>query len=201
MREKWIKEYIENINLDNIEWVKMNSKELNAFLDENYLDKDIWEYVKDDNSNKLYTRVLGMPFLEFDEVPFYNSYDFILGIVKNNINKETIIGAIKYIDKFYLFQDQKEPVTYIVTVEVNSFFRNKGIYRKMVNELSKFIDFNDKILITGETDLGRKCNVVTNLSKALRNNGFSKLVVEDSINTSTFELHDALCPKTMILKK
>ena len=201
MKEKWIKEYIENVNLDNIEWVKMNSTEFSSFLDKNYLDRETWEYVCDEKSSNLYKKVLGMTFLEYDELPSYDSYDMVLGLVNNNINKKTIIGAVKYIDKFYLFRDQKEPVTYIVTVEINSFFRNQGIYKKMVNELSNFIDFNYKILITGETDLGRKCNVITNLSESLRNNGFKNLIIENGINTNTFELHDALCPKTMILKK
>ena len=38
--EKWIKEYIENVDLKNIEWIKLNSTELNEFFKKNYLEKD-----------------------------------------------------------------------------------------------------------------------------------------------------------------
>ena len=63
---KWISEYIENINLEKIEWIKLNSSELNNFIRENYLDEDTWQYVRDENVNSLYPTLLGMHYLNLD---------------------------------------------------------------------------------------------------------------------------------------
>ena len=42
--KKWIYEYIENLDINNIEWLNLNYKELYEFLLENYYDNEIQEF-------------------------------------------------------------------------------------------------------------------------------------------------------------
>ena len=42
---KWKSEYIDDVDLDNIEYLNLTPNELNKFLNDNYLDKSIFGYV------------------------------------------------------------------------------------------------------------------------------------------------------------
>ena len=177
---KWISEYIENINLEKIEWIKLNSSELNNFIRENYLDEDTWQYVRDENVNSLYPTLLGMHYLNLDNSINNRAYSFLLGIVDNNIGKKTIVGATIYLDEYFIFTDQESPLTYISTMEVNSYFRNRGIYKKMCEVLIKFVNQNQHIITTMQSEIGLKCHVFEILKKELEKSGFKNYIFEDS---------------------
>ena len=64
--ERWINNYIKNINLNEINWINLNANELNNFFTENYLDKEVCAYVMDKNASKLFPTPLGLYYLNFN---------------------------------------------------------------------------------------------------------------------------------------
>ena len=130
--EKWTNDYIKNIDSKKIEWIRLNSTELDEFLQKNYLDKELWEYVHDKEANSLYPTLLGMHYLNLYSPLNEKEYSFLLGIVNNSIGKKTIVCSITYLDEYFVFNGQEEPLTYVSTIEVNSFFRNQGLCKKCV---------------------------------------------------------------------
>lgn len=168
--KKWKKEYINNLDIRNIEWIKLDSKGLKKFLLDNYYDSESHNYVLSDDG--FFDVPLGLHYLSYGHCNSNNKHNFILGIINNNINKKTIVSAIIYQDKYYLFTEQKSPLTYISTIEVNSYFRNQGIFTKMTEELINYINPNQDILVSEESELGRKCMVYSKLKNGLINKGF-----------------------------
>ena len=171
--EKWYHDYIEDVDLNNIQWIKLNAEELKAFIDDNYLDKEKWEYVLDENHDMFNTILLGMTFLTLQSPLNDQHHAFLLGVVDNNIGKKTIVVATRYLDRFISFAGN-QPLTYLSTVEVNSYFRNKGIYKKMCEVFSSMINPNQDILVTGPTEMGSNYNVISTLKGILDANGFAK---------------------------
>ena len=130
------------------------------------------------------------------------TYNFLLGIVDNNIGKKTIVSSIIYLDSYNLFKDQDKPLTYISTVEVNSYFRNKGIFTKMCQELLNFINPEQHILTSHQSRMGEKIHLVDKFTKILMDKGFQNYILKDYHNHSTFlELHDKICSKSKTLKR
>ncbi len=198
---KWINNYIKNINLDEIEWIMLNAAELDAFLEDNYLDKEEWEYVHDENANSLYPTLLGMHYLNINSPINDKEYSFLLGIVDNNIGKKTIVAATIYLDEHLIFTDQDRPVTYISTMEVNSFFRKRGIFKKMCEMLINFVNPNQHIVTTKQTEMGLMCKTFDTLQRTLISNGFINSIFEDNNGMIHSELHDIICSKRKLLKK
>ena len=198
---RWINNYIKNVNLDEIEWIKFNATELDTFLEDNYLDKEEWEYVHDENANSLYPTLLGMNYLNINSPINDKEYSFLLGIVDNNIGKKTIVAATIYLDEHLIFTDQERPVTYISTMEVNSFFRKRGIFKKMCEILINFVNHNQHIVTTKQTEMGLVCKTFNTLSNTLIYNGFENYIFEDNYGMIHSELHDIVCSKQKVLKK
>ena len=198
---KWYNDYIKNIDLEKIEWIKLNSSELDIFLKNNYLDKDVWEYVHDENANKLYPTLLGMNYLNLNNPLNDRDSSFLLGIAENSIGKKTVVAATIYLYEYFIFADQEKPVTYISTIEVNSYFRNKGIYKKMCEVLINYINLNQHIVTTRQTEMGAKCNVFRILKNTLLSNGFQNCIFEDNHDMINSELHNVICSKSKTLKK
>ena len=73
----------------------------------------------------------------------------------------------KYKDKWY-----KEYI-YIDYIEVNRYYRNKGLYKKTVLELSKRLDKNKDIITSEMTDIGRLCNTHKYFCMILKENGYT----------------------------
>jgi len=197
---KLYNDYIKNIDLEKIEWVKLNSSELDIFLKNNYLYKEVWEYVYDENANKLYPTLLGMSYLCFNSPLNDRECSFLLGIVDNNIGKKTVIAATIYLEEYFIFSDQERPVTYISTMEVNSFFRKRGIFKKMCEILINFVNPNQHIVTTKQTEMGLMCKTFDTLQRTLISNGFQNCILEDNYGMIKSELHDIICAKGKVLK-
>lgn len=176
--KKWEREYINNLNINNIEWIKLDKNELEKFLLDNYYDSDFSCYVLSDDG--FFGVPIGLNYLSFEYGNRYSNYNFILGVIDNNINKKTIVAVIIYIDKYYLFTEQTLPITYISSVEVNSYFRNKGILTEMTEELINFINPNQDILVSEESELGRRCGVYSKIRNNLFNKGFTNYIWIDN---------------------
>ncbi len=198
---KWYNEYIKDIDLDKIEWIKLSPSELDTFFNNNYLDKTIWEYVCNTNASSVFPVLFGMSYLHFD-CPLNNkTSSFLLGVVDNNIGKKTIIAATIYLDNYKMFVSQEVPATYISSMEINSFFRERGIFKDMCGELINFINPNQHVLTSCQSSMGTKCNAFQILKETLLSNGFKKSIFMDEHGFISPELRDALCSKKRVLKK
>ena len=194
---KWINEYIKDIDLSNIEWVRLNSFELESFYEDNYFDKNLWEYVSDKRESVIYSPI-GLKYLSLD--CYSDKYNYLLGIVDNNIGKKTIVSVMVYMDNYFAFEEQEVPLTYISFVETNLYFLNRGIYSKLCNEVIKFINSNQHILITSESSMGREYGVIDRLRNILIKNGFEeRLFVDDGFNCLDIDFYNSvMCKKRKI---
>lgn len=192
--KKWEREYINNLDINNIEWIKLDTKGLEKFLLDNYYDSDFSYYVLSDDG--FFGIPIGLNYLSLEYCNSYNKYNFILGVIDNNINKKTIIAAIIYIDKYYLFTEQTLPITYISSVEVNSYFRNKRILTKMTEELINFINPNQDILVSEESELGRRCGVYSKIRSNLFNKGFTNDIwIDNNDYNEDIDIYNSLVKK------
>ena len=198
---KWYNDYIKNVDLGKMQWIKYNANELDSFLENNYLDREVWEYVHDENASSIFPTLLGMNYLSTNSPLNNKKYSFLLGIVDNNIGKKTVVAAAIYLDEYIIFTDQEIPITYISTLEVNSYFRNRGIYKKMCEVLINFINSDQHIVITKQTEMGAKCHVFDILRNTLISNKFHNYIFEDNHGMIHSELHDIICSKQKVLTK
>ena len=200
INNKWVSDYIENINLAEIEWIKLDVDELTRFYQENYLDMDEWKYITSDISDGYVCSPLGLRYLHFN----YNKteYKFLLGIVNNNIGKKTIVAAMVYLENYYMFVEQIQPLIYISSLEVNSYFWNNGIYKRMCEEIINFINPNQHIILSMESDMGRKYETGRIFKEILMKNGFKRTIWIDTFSIySNKELYDIVCSKSKVLEK
>ena len=198
--DKWVDEYIKNIDINNIEWKSLNAIELYNFFQENYLDKNLCEYVHD-NTKSLYLQPLGMHYLTFDSPVNEQDYNFFLGLVNNSINKKTIVGAIIYSNTYYLFSDQTIPYTYILSVEINYYFRNMGLFKIMSDNFYNYVNPNQHILTTKESELGKQCRALEIFKEIFKNKGFNNLILEDQGYLTQRILYNNQYKQNKVLKK
>lgn len=215
--EIWIKNYIDGIDISNIEWLDLSQEELNKFLEENYFDKSDWswvididpdiilKYLDDNHSNQVaceWVRAispsmpsdapLGMCYLSFRYMNCDNRY--LIGVTPNHIGKKTILTAMSYISKYFLYTDQKRPATYVSTAETNLYFWHKGLYKRLCEEAINHLDSEQHIITSHESPMGERCLTAAILEKTLRKNGFDKyfFVSEPHLFYSQ-EFHDVIC--------
>lgn len=193
--KRWIYEYIDNLDIRNIEWIKLNNDELETFLKENYYDKSVYKYVCDDFTSGMYPKFLGMNYLNIYTSNNGIKESFLLGIVDNNIGKKTIIGDFIYCENYILFDNQEIPLTYIHTAEVNRYYRGNGIYRQMCLALYDFIYPNQHIITTLESEMGEICHAFKIFEDSLRERGFNKRIFKDINMYDYEELYDEVVPK------
>ena len=199
MLEKWINDYIKDLNLENIEWINLNAKELYEFFRKNYLDLR-FGYIYDKNEKTLYATPLGMYYINFDSPINQNKFNFLLGVVPNNINKKTIVCALTYLNNYIIYSNQKIPLTYFATVEVNSYFRNKGLYKQMCNIVYNYINVNHPILLSRISEMGKEYKVYELLKDTLRSKGFNQFIIEDN-NRFDENFYNYICQNQKVLKK
>lgn len=193
---KWEKDYIDNIDLSDIKWIKLNSRELNDFFRANYYDETEMKYVCNIDGSSSSETPFGLYYLSFKYVN--SECSFLLGVVTNNIEKKTIVAAIMYLEDCILFDDQKTPVTYIGAVEVNSYFRNQGIYKNMIEHFVDTANNSQHIVLSKESKMGTKCKVFDTLKNIATSKDFPKKVLKDECYG---ELYSNLCGSTKKMQK
>ena len=110
------------------------------------------------------------------------------------------MAAMVYFENYYFFEQQFVPLTYISTIEVNSYFWNKGIFNKLCDQVVKFINLDQHILVSEETDMGRKCNVIQKLRNVLLNHDFEQEVfIDDYYKYKDVDFYTKVCSRKRIL--
>ena len=175
--QRWKYDYIEDLDIDKIEYISLSIDELDKFFMDNYLDKETWKFVSEKDCHY---RPIGLIYLNYDNYRNVNTHDkekrYLLGITTNNKGTKTILSVMNYSDKYYVFEDQVEPITYINTIETNSYYKNKGLYKSLVKNMIRFINPNQHILTTLESDEGKLCSTHKILCEILKENGFNKTI-------------------------
>ena len=95
--------------------------------------------------------------------------------IKNNIDKETIVGCISYFNYHKIYGN----VNYISTVEINYFYQGMKLLNEMYKNFINELDFDKDIMITSESMIGRKCHVINDLKKALKKVKYDKNIIID----------------------
>ena len=194
--ERWKNDYINNLNIDDLDWLKLNSNDYRDFVHDNYYDEEIYSDVLDKNASNIYSTLFGMHYLTRDNYLYNNSsYDFLLGTSINNKGKKTIVCASVIIDKYILFSNQEKPLTYISSVETNKYFMNKGIFKKMCNIFYNYVNKDQHILTSAQSFEGKNKNVFNIFKSIMFSNGFDKLIIEESPRVRNLELYDILVKK------
>lgn len=176
-------DYISNVSLDDIEFIKLNREQLLKFYYQNYFDEEneCFKYWIEKGN----VVPFGMEYLTLNENAGNSSY--LLGICNNNINTKTIVCCVIYDDKCYIADEQIKPITVLKTVEVNYFFRGKGLINRIYSYLSNIIDKEQNILITSLSPMGSMCNLFETLKLALKKSGFNQDIrLEDELNEEYF---------------
>ena len=172
---RWKSEYIDGVDLDDIEYLNLTADELNKFFDENYIDETIWGYVSD---QKLTTKPIGLVYLDYQlfnlKNPFEKEKKYLIGVVKNKKGKKTIVSVFKYCNNYFFFKDQKIPLTYLLSVEVNSFFREKGLFNKIVLESLNHINIEHPVIITIESEMGARIGTINKIKNIYYSHGFDR---------------------------
>lgn len=169
---KWENEYINGIDLSNIQFIKLNKTELRDFFRNNYLDKKLFKYVSVRDS--YFACPLGLHYLEFNSSDSMLDYSYLLGIVNNNKGTKTIVSDMIYLENYNFFGEKVKPITYISSVEVNSYFRNKGIFKLMSEQAIKYINLKHNIITSPESDMGKTYHTYEIFKNIMVKNGFNK---------------------------
>ena len=197
---KWEKEYIRDIDLSNIKWIKLNNQELREFYNKNYLDKDLWQFVATKTS--CFICPLGMHYLTFDSSESRLDYKYLLGVVDNNISKKTIVASMVYLENYLFFGTEFEPITYMNTVEVNAYFRNLGIFKEMCEEAICFLNLNNNIITSPESEMGILYKTYDIFKKNLIEKGFKKEIWNERlIMQNIYEFYESLKKEQKVFKK
>lgn len=186
MREeerKWQSEYIDYVDISDIEWIKLNPEELQTFFDENYFDKELYKWVATYGNS--FITPFGLHYLNFDPL---GGMTTLLGVVDNNIGKKTIVAAVVYNENYYFLQDQGAPLTYLSTIETNSFFWYQGTFKQTCDVWSKIINPKQHVMISRESETGKVVGVAKAIENALRRNGFREnIIVDENLNYGSEE--------------
>ena len=124
--DKYYRDYIDNVNVDNIEFKTFSYDELQGFFRTYYYDKDLEQpvfWIEDG-----FIHPFGMHYLEFS-IPYKDNY-YILGLVDNNKGGKTIVFCMEYDQSYQIPLEEEKKVGYITFVETNYYFRNKGILKR-----------------------------------------------------------------------
>lgn len=166
--KKYIKDYIVPLDINKIRYQVLTNEELTKFYKENYYIN--YKFVEWNNNG--FYNPLGMYFLSLN-LP--RDMKVFMLTLPNKINKETIIGSIIYSDNFKT--SLEEQIFLIDTIEINYFYRNKGLLDIMYNEFIKSNNINKDIILTCLSQMGYTCHVDKHLSKMLKKNNIDKNVI------------------------
>lgn len=190
--DKWYQEYIADIDLNELKWIKLNQAELKEFYDENYYDSEAKCYAMSTKKHSFVVSPFGLEITSFLFDMEQKKSKHILGIVPNNKGKYTIVCKIKLREDYILgdiLGDASTPYIYINCMEVNRFFRNMGISKTSVYQFYNLINMDKDIIMSDETDNGKECRVNENFCNTLYSLGYTGTVITESeLYSSEFKL-------------
>jgi len=177
--DKWYQEYIADVDLTKLKWIKLDHAELKEFYDENYYDSEAKYYAISSKKRGFIVSPFGLEITSFLFDMEQKKSKHILGIVPNNKGKYTIVCKIKFRED-YMLCDTSSPYIYINCMEVNRFFRNMGISKRSVYQFYNLINMDKDIIMSDETDNGKECHVNENFCNTLHSLGYTGTIITES---------------------
>lgn len=166
-----INNYIVPLNKKKIKWKVLKAFEMEQFINENY--SITWLDLGEES-------VFGMTLLPFP--PYNDNLSFLVGTIKNKLNKETLVGCISYCNNFEL-GEKYNALTFIEIVEINYFYQGLGLLNIMLDKFCKVINQKQNIIMTMESSKGRICRIMKHLKTKLNMYSFKKDIrFQDDIN-------------------
>ncbi len=160
-----ILDYIKEFKLEDITWKSLTKEEMKSFLFDNYyMDNSFITWNNNDTT-------FGMHYLQ----RYLYTDKYFIGTIKNNIDKETIVGCISYFNSHKIYGN----VNYISTVEINYFYQGMRLLNEMYKNFINELDFDRDVMITNESRIGRECHVIKNLEKTLKKVRYNKNIIID----------------------
>lgn len=150
MLDRYYRNYIDGINIDEIEFKTFTYLELQQFFMVNYYDTDNNQLVCWNFDGSFYP--FGMTYLEFSIPCKDNSY--IVGLVKNNIGKETIVFCLEYNDNYAIFSEEEKSMAYITFIETNHYLKKRGILKKSLDYIKKQFRGYSTVVLTSMSGEG-----------------------------------------------
>ena len=107
--KRTVLDYIKEFKLEDITWKSLTKEKMRKFLFDNYYINDNFITWNDNDT------IFGMHYLQW----YLYTDKYFIGTIKNNIDKETIVGCISYFNYHKIYGN----VNYISTVEINYFYQ------------------------------------------------------------------------------
>ena len=148
-----VPEYINDVNLAQIEWINLTGPQLYKLIVENYIieieDKKIFMGNVDETKiNECDSSPLGMKYLSMTNLDKDNINNYLIGIVDNKAGKKTIVAALTYEkESKKIYVNQSVPVTKISVVEVNAFYQKMNILKELCEEFINNVNKNQPIVM------------------------------------------------------
>ena len=152
---KYYHDYIEGVNLDNIEFKTFTYDELLEFLKQNYYDEEFDKAVYWEPDG--FVSPFGMYYMEF--VASSEEYNYLLGLVNNSKGGKTIAFCMVYDDDFGPRNEIENRYGYLSTIETNYFFRNMGVLNMALEHLKETFKNNNILVISPESVQGSRVRV------------------------------------------
>ena len=165
--DKYYREYIDGVNLDCIEFRTLSYNELQDFFRTYYYDGELDQpvfWVHDGLINPI-----GMHYLDFS-IP-YQDNKYILGIVDNNKGGKTIVFCMEYDSSYEIPLEEDKLVSYIIFVETNYYFREKGVLKRALEYIRhEFMDYSVLVMTSMSAD-GSKVKLFDRISNLFDDTG------------------------------
>lgn len=163
---KYYKDYIEGVDLTNIEFKHFNYQELLEFLNQNYYDKDFQKSVYWEPDG--FMSPFGMYYLDFITCTEDTSY--LMGITNNSKGGKTIAFCMIYDASFGPIDEENNKVGYINTIETNYFFRKKGILNRALEHIKNTFKDYEVLVFSPESITGNKISITKKISEIFDKN-------------------------------
>ena len=175
---KYYKDYIANVNINNIEFRSFTYDELLVFLKENYYDEEFDKQVCWEPNG--ITCPFGMYYLDFITCSDESSY--MLGLVDNSKGTKTIVFCMIYDKEFGPRNEKDTNVGYISFIETNYFFRRKGVLKVAFKYIKEIFKNSDVLVVSPESLKGSEISIFKRISLLFE--GMTEVVSEDDYFSS-----------------
>lgn len=164
---KYYHDYVDGVNVENIEFKTFSYSELQEFFRTYYYDNELEQpvfWMHDGLINPF-----GMHYLDFS-IP-YEDNKYILGIVDNNKGGKTIAFCMEYDLSYEIPLEEDKKVSYIIFVETNYYFRKQGVLKKALEYIRREFTNYSVLVMTSMSADGSKVKLFDRIRQLFNDDG------------------------------
>lgn len=200
--EKWIDEYINGIDINQCQYFLFDQLQMYKFIMDNYTDPETKRKVA---VGKAEYYPIGLQYLDYEgaeETQYGGELRFLIGAALNKVGKFTILSEIRFYEGCtQIARGQTIPVTCAEYIEVNSFFRKRGLCKALLREFAKVVNGDHPILTTVQTKTGLENHVLDKTIRILRESGFDKDIRDESMLCEDYYSYLRGNPQLQLIQK